>query len=139
MRLPNGKPPRLDLYGHNPFSFRRPNLGNPPSVDALIDFSDLGRLGTLVDRNLRPSRGQRIRLFLSEWTIPTGPDDEFNFHTDLPTQASWIQAAFGIMRRWPLVYALGWIHLYDNPPTTTGGLIDAQGGRKPGYEAFRAG
>jgi hypothetical protein len=139
MRLPNGRPPRLDLYGHNPFSFRRPNLRNPP-VDGAIDFSDLARLGTLVDRNLRRPGSPRLRLFLSEWTIPTSaPDNEFNFYTDLGTQADWIRAAFGIVRRWSRIYALGWIHLYDDPPTTRGGLIDDQGRRKPGYAAFRAG
>jgi hypothetical protein len=139
MRLPNGRPPRLDLYGHNPFSFRKPNLSNPPGAEASIDFSDLGRLGTLVDRNLRRSRGQRFRLFLSEWTIPTGPDDEFNFYTDLPTQAAWIRAAFRIVRPWSRIYALGWIHVYDDPPTSRGGLFDERGRRKLGYDAFRAG
>jgi hypothetical protein len=140
MRLPNGKPPRLDLYGHNPFSFRRPNLRNPPFADGAIDFSDLGRLGTLVDRNLGRPGMRRLRLFLSEWTIPTSaPDNEFNFYTDLSTQADWIRAAFGIVRHWSRIYALGWIHLYDEPPTTRGGLIDDQGRRKPGYAAFRAG
>src|SRR5436190_14930436 len=38
MRLPNGKPPRLDLYGHNPFSIRAPNVANPPSPAQQIDF-----------------------------------------------------------------------------------------------------
>jgi hypothetical protein len=139
MRLPNGKPPRLDLYGHNPFSFRRPNLANPPGAEATIDFSDLARLGTLVDRNLRRSPGQRFRLFLAEWTIPTGPDGEFNFYTDPRTQADWIRAAFRIVRHWSRIYALGWINLYDRPPVTRGGLLDDQGSRKPGYDAFRAG
>ncbi len=33
MRLPNGKRPRMDLYGHNPFTLRRPRLSDP-SVSA---------------------------------------------------------------------------------------------------------
>jgi hypothetical protein len=139
MRLPNGKPPRLDLYGHNPFSFRKPNLGNPPGAEASIDFSDLARLGALVDRNLRRSPGQHFQLFLPEWTIPTGPDGEFNFYTDEGTQAAWIRAAFRIVRHWSRIYALGWINLYDNPPVTRGGLIDDRGRQKPGYAAFRDG
>ena len=54
--------------------------------------------------------------------------------------ADWIRAAFGIVRRWPRIYALGWIHLYDDPSAgTAGGLLDASGRRKPGYDAFRAG
>ncbi len=31
LKLPNGKPPRMDLYGHNPFSYRHPSLKNPQS------------------------------------------------------------------------------------------------------------
>jgi hypothetical protein len=30
MRLPDGRPPRLDVYGHNPFTAREPNLADPP-------------------------------------------------------------------------------------------------------------
>jgi hypothetical protein len=140
LRLPGGRPPRLDLYGQNPFSFRKPNLANPPQPLGLVDFSDLARLSTIVDRNLARSRGQHIPLFLSEWTIPTAVDNEFNFHTDLGTQAAWIRAAFGIVHRWPRIYALGWVHLYDDPPGgSAGGLLDAQGQKKPGYYAFQAG
>src|SRR5204862_7707587 len=134
MRLPNAKPPRMDLYGHNPFSFRTPSLANPPGIQGTVDFSDLGRLSRLVDRNLARSRGQHIRLFLSEFTIPTGPDSEFNFYTDLGVQASWIRAAWRIVHRWSRIYALGWIHVYDEPPGgSMGGLLTAQGQRKPGY------
>jgi hypothetical protein len=41
--------------------------------------------------------------------------------------------------------ALGWIHLYDDPPSpdgslvSHGGLIYANGQPKPGYYAFRSG
>ena len=44
----------MDLYGHNPFSFRTPNLANPPLPDGEVDFSDLGRLSQLVNRKLAP-------------------------------------------------------------------------------------
>jgi hypothetical protein len=30
MRLPNGRRPRMDLYGHNPFTARSPNLRKQP-------------------------------------------------------------------------------------------------------------
>jgi hypothetical protein len=40
LRLPDGRPPRLDMYGHDPFSLHAPNLSNPPSLDRQIDFSD---------------------------------------------------------------------------------------------------
>jgi hypothetical protein len=149
MRLPNGRPPRLDTYGHNPFSLRPPDLRNPPSCCGIADFSDLGRLSTAVDRNLSPTRrgGRRrqIPLFLSEFTLPTDVDREFNFHVDRTTQASWIRQALRIVRRWPRIQAFGWIHLYDEAPrpdgqpVSTGGLLDYRGVPKPGYYAFKAG
>ncbi len=141
--LPNGRPPRMDLYGHNPFSFRSPNLRNPPSDQNLVDFSDLGRFDRLIQRHLGRPRGKRIRLFLSEFTIPTGPDSEFNFHVTPAVQGKWITRAFRIAR---VLRAdgLGWIHLRDDPPvpgatTITGGLLTWDGKRKPGFYAFMRG
>jgi hypothetical protein len=145
MRLPNGRPPRMDLYGHNPFSFRFPNLRSPPGCCGIADFSDLGRLHRAVDRNLR-RRGQRtIPLFLSEFMIPTDVDRELNFHVDPATQAAWIRAALRTVRRTSWIAALGWIHVYDDQPSPNGdpvshsGLIGADSQRKPGYFAFRDG
>jgi hypothetical protein len=31
MRLPGGRPPRMDWYGHNPFERRTPRLSDPPT------------------------------------------------------------------------------------------------------------
>jgi hypothetical protein len=139
MRLPDGSPPRLDLYGHNPFSVRAPNLANPPSPEEQIDFSDLGRLAELVERNLGRPGNPKPALFLSEWTIPTAVDREFNFFVDPRLQALWISDGLRIARRLPYVYAVGWIHLYDEPPASAGGLIRANGVPKPGYFAWRSG
>jgi hypothetical protein len=139
MRLPNGQPPRLDMYGHNPFTVRAPNLANPPSPAQQLDFSDLGRLAELVDRNLGSPENPQPKLFLSEWTIPTAIDREFNFYVDRGVQARWITDALRIARQDPNIYALGWIHLYDSPPQTAGGLIEASGKRKPGFFAWQRG
>jgi hypothetical protein len=148
LRLPNGRPPRMDLYGHNPFSFRTPRLSNPQSDLEIIDFSDIGRFSRQVDRNLgRPDR-RRIPIFLSEFAVPTDrPDAEFNFHVTRAVQARWIRSGFRVARSLgSRVYGLGWIHLYDDPPDQAGqrpvvqsGLIDASGQKKPGYFAFKAG
>jgi hypothetical protein len=137
--LPDGRPPPLDLYGHNPFSYREPNLANPPSPYGQVDFSDLGRLAGWVDQHL--GAGHHIPLFLSEWTIPTKPDREFPYWVDPAVQARWIKAAFSITDRWPRIYALGWIHLYDDRPggDSNGGLLDYRGHRKPGFFAFQRG
>jgi hypothetical protein len=139
MRLPSGRPPRLDMYGHNPFSFRAPNLSNPPSPLQSIDFSDLPRLAKLVDRYLGRPGNRHPKLFISEWTVPTWIDYEFNFYVDPPVQVQWIAAGLRIARRWSRIYAVGWIHLYDEPPESSGGLLYANGVKKPGYFAWKAG
>jgi hypothetical protein len=139
MRLPNGRPPRLDMYGHNPFTLRAPNLANPPSPEQQLDFSDVGRLAELVDRNLGRAQNPQPRLFLSEWTIPTAIDREFNFHVGLSLQALWITDGLRIVRQDPRIYALGWIHLYDSLPQAAGGLIEANGKKKPGFFAWKDG
>jgi hypothetical protein len=141
LRLPDGRPPRMDLYGHNPFCYRHPSLANPPSPYGAYDFSDLARLSRLVNANLA-TNGRRIKLFLSEWTIPTASwDDEFNFYVTPRVQARWIKDAWRIVRSSPFIYALGWIHLQDDPPGhgSSGGLLDSRGRPKPGYYAFKDG
>lgn len=149
LRLPNGRPPRLDMYGHNPFTWRPPNLGSPPSCCGLADFSDLGRLGGFVDRNLAPRRRARaqrhIPFFLSEFMLPTDVDAELNFHVSRETQAAWIRDIMRIVRRSARIQVFGWIHLRDDPPRSDGqpgissGLLDHRGTPKPGYYAFKAG
>jgi hypothetical protein len=139
LRLPDGKPPRLDMYGHNPFSVRAPNLSNPPSRDQEVDFSDLGRLSKLVARNLGRPGNPAPKLFISEWTIPTKIDLEFNFYVDPLVQARWITDGLRIASSWSRIYAVGWIYLYDEPPTSYGGLLETDGAQKPGYAAWKAG
>jgi hypothetical protein len=149
MRLPNGRPPRLDLYGHNAFAWRTPDPASPPSCCGIADFSDVFRLAREVDRNLSPPRRdgtrRRIPLFLSEFMLPTDVDRELNFHVSRETQADWIRRILRIVRGSSRIQAFGWIHLYDEPPrpdgqpVTTSGLLDYQGVPKPGYQAFKDG
>ena len=125
LRLPNGKPPRMDLYGHNPFSYRNPDLDNPQNDLEIIDFSDIQRFSRDVDRNLGRPGKRRIRIWLSEFAIPTDkPDAEFNFHVTRAVQARWIRNGFEIVRRLESrIYGLGWIHLIDGAPDPTGGRV----------------
>ena len=139
LRLPDGKPPRLDMYGHNPFSWRAPNLANPPSPDQEIDFSDLGRFSKLVDRYLGRPGNPDPKLFISEWTLPTAPDLEFNFYVEPLLQAQWITDGLRVAQSLPSIYAVGWIHLYDEPPVSYGGLLETDGVEKPGYAAWKGG
>jgi hypothetical protein len=139
LRLPDGKPPRLDMYGHNPFSFRAPNLANPPSPSQAVDFSDLGRLTKLVDRYLGQPGNPDPKLFISEWTVPTAIDQEFSFYVEPPIQAQWITDGLRLAQSLPSIYAVGWINLYDEPPESYGGLIETDGVDKPGYFAWKDG
>jgi hypothetical protein len=145
MRLPNGRPPRMDLYGHNPFSARRPRLSRRPLGLGLADFSDLDQLAGWVDRYLGRRGGRRIRLFLSEFFLPTDhPNHEFNFWVSHRIQASWLKSALRITRRWSRIYTLGWFSLYDDGPRPKGdevnrGLIDRRGRKKAAYRVFKRG
>lgn len=148
MRLPNGRRPRMDMYGHNPFTWRRPDLRQslfrPPTGYA--DFSDLDALWRWLDRyGYRDSRDGRLRIFISEWLLPTEhPNHEFNFWVTRAVQARWLTAALRIVRRSPRIYTLGWLSLFDDPPRPAGdevnrGLIDHKGLRKPSFYAYRDG
>jgi hypothetical protein len=141
LRLDSGRPARMDLYGHNPFSFREPDLRNPRSES--VDLSDLDWFSELVQRHLGRPRHKRVRLFLSEFTMPTAPDREFNLFVSPAVQARWITKAFRIVRAVG-ADGLGWIHLRDDPPAgdrrvVNGGLLRHDGTPKPGFYAFMRG
>jgi len=146
MRMPSGRRPRMDMYGHNPFTLRRPDLSQslfrPPTGYA--DFSDLDAVMRWLDRHgYRDRRGRQLRIFISEWTLPTDhPNHEFNFWVTHAVQASWLCDALRIVRRHRRLYTLGWIGLYDDPPKPEGdevnrGLLDFEGRRKASFYAFR--
>lgn len=143
MRLPGGAPPRMDIYGHNPFSARKPKLGRKPLGGGLADFSDLDQLNKVVRRYLKRG-GRAPRLYLGEFFTPTDHrNHEFNFWVSKKTQASWLKAALRITRRQSYIHTLG-VFLLDDPPRQAGdevnrGLMTHDGKRKPAYGAFRDG
>jgi len=141
--------PRMDMYGHNPFTRRRPNLRKRPLGFGYADFSDLDTLARWLDRYLGRRRGRRLKLFLSEWTIPTDhANHEFNFWTTRRVAASWLRSALRITRRWSRIYTLGWVGLYDEEPNGPNGrhgddvhrgLLDSSGAKKPAYFVYKGG
>lgn len=146
LRLPNGKRPRMDLYGHNPFSGRKPTR-HPSFVDpSVVDFSDLEAFGKFLDRSgvKTPSR-KPLKFFLSEFFWPTDhANGEFSFHLTPAKQAEWLGAALRIAESWSRIYTLGWFSLYDDPPNGQGtevnrGLLRHSGAKKPSYNVFRRG
>ncbi len=147
LRLPNGRPPRMDLYGHNPFSARPPLLINDPLGFGYADFGDLDTLMTWLDRYVRNARpdGKRLKLFLSEYSLPTDHANfEFNFWVTPEIQAEWISDALRETRRTRRIATFGSLGLYDDAVRPDGrqverGLIRRDGTRKPAYFAFRNG
>jgi hypothetical protein len=136
LRLPDGSRPRMDMWGHNPFSFRKPNLKDPPSRRGAVTFSDLRRLVRALDRAKFP--GAKLELYLSEWGVPIGFKDKDLRYSLKPREGmKWIRAGFRIARRWGRIYTLGWIHPVDTARNSQG-LFDSSGARKPGYDAFKA-
>jgi hypothetical protein len=135
LRLPNGRPPRMDMYAHNPFGWRVPRFSSRPSPAGIVQFADLPRLAHWLDRYLRPG----LPLFLAEYSISTSHDREFPWHVNERVAAKWITCALREARHWKRIYALGWVHVYDYPPIAMGGLLTEFGSRKPGFTAFAHG
>ena len=139
----------MDLYGDNPFGYRRPNLSEPliNPGSGVADFCNLKVIAQYVDRYLsRDGRNmQKPRLFLSEYFVPTDHANfEFNYWVTEGTAANWLSAAFAIVRSWHRIYTLGWFELYDEPPNGLGtevnrGLLTYTGKKKPAYYAYKNG
>jgi hypothetical protein len=145
LKLPNGRRPRMDMYGHNPFTGRRPRA-NAPQDRYVVDISDLGTFTRFLDTHgMRAPGGGKLKLFLSEFFWPTDhANNELAFHLTKKLQASWLRDALKLVRRSRRVYTLGWFSLYDDPPRADGlsvnrGLMTGKGKRKPSYYVFRAG
>jgi hypothetical protein len=146
LRLPNGKPPRMDYYGHNPFTGRVPRLSQPPLGHGYADFGDLDTLAAQIDRYLgRRPGGGRIPIFISELCFPTDHANwEFNIFLTRKTQAEWMTKVLKVSRTWPRIVTLGYQGLYDFPlrpdnDQVESGLITRSGVRKPAFKAFEDG
>jgi hypothetical protein len=136
----------MDLFGHNPFTARSPDLRGRPLRYGFADFSDLDTLVAWLDRyDYRTPARRRLRLYLAELVIPTDHrNHELNFWVARSTQAGWLTRALRVTRRWDRIYTLGYLGLYDDPPQADGlqvnrGLLDWMGQKKPAYYAFRRG
>jgi hypothetical protein len=143
MRLPNGKPPRMDLYGHNPYSPRKPDLSKKPFSTGAADFCDLDTLAYWIDKYLgRTPRGRKIRIFIGEYTLASNRNYEFSWWGNKQDQARYVRAALHVTRTFNRVYTMGWYQLFDQPPNGAGdqvnfGLLDYKGNKKPSYYAYK--
>jgi hypothetical protein len=139
MRLPSGKPPRLDWYGHNPYPFRYPDLAEPPYPGGWRDLSDLDTLGAEVRRAYRPL-GVEPRLWLSEFTAQSDHRSSvFRYAVSRAEQARWLRAGYRVAAQQGDVAALGWFTLLDEPEApghAHWGLMTSDAEPKPAYWAY---
>jgi hypothetical protein len=145
MRLSSGKPPRMDLYGHNAYSPRIPRLSQHPAAKGTADLSDFDSLTGWLDRYLgRNGRNKRLKIFVSEYSLPTNRNDVLPFWGNLRDQAKYATAALKLGRDFKRLYTLGWFQLYDEAPQPDNlqanwGLLDWKGNPKPAFRAFKNG
>jgi hypothetical protein len=142
MRLPDGRPPRLDEYGHNPYSARAPDitLRGYPGYPGARDISDMDTFAREIRRAYRPS-GRRPALWISEYSVSSDrPNRAFGFAVSRREQARWLRNGFQIARRVGAA-GYGWFNLRDEPAGTPGGLtmglMTYEGEHKPSFRAYQ--
>ena len=140
MRLPDGRRPGLDEYGHNPFTRRKPNI-RLRGYSGYPGARDMSDMDTFAHEVRRAYPGRRPRLWISEFTVSSDrPNRAFNFSVSRRAQAAWLKAGFDIARRVG-ASGIGWFNLQDQPASDpsglTTGLMTYEGARKPAYRAFR--
>jgi hypothetical protein len=139
MRLPGGRPPRLDWFGHNPYGTRYPNLRLDTYSPLVRDMSDLDTLYREVRRAYAPLH-RRPKLWLSEFNVQSSHSSRaFSFFVSRDDQAKWLTAAYRLAHALPFVAGLGWYELLDQRGRygLTGGLMTWNGKRKPAWQAYR--
>jgi hypothetical protein len=140
LRLPDGAPPRMDLYGHNPYSTRFPRLSEPPYSPAVRDIDDIDTLDHEL-QGLYAGHGPTPKLWLSEFSVSSdSPSRAFDYYVTRPVQARWVTAAYKLANSAPYVAGLGWYELLDEPSSSRGhlteGLMTASGQPKPAFYAY---
>jgi hypothetical protein len=140
MRLPDGAPPPLDYYGHNPYSVRFPRLESP-YAPGVRDIDDIETLHDELAAAYRHRPGGTPKLWLSEFSISSDePSRAFAFYVSRAAQAHWVTAAFKLVDSVSYVVGLGWYELLDEPRSIPGhlteGLLTASGTPKPAFRAY---
>jgi hypothetical protein len=141
MRLPDGKPPRLDYYGHNPYSSRFPDLAEGPYSPGVRDINDIDTVESELAAVYKHRPGGTPKLWLSEFSVSSDHANRaFSFYVSRPAQAEWATAAFKLVDSLSYVAGLGWYQLLDQPPTEPGnltnGLMTFEGQPKPAFYAY---
>ena len=137
LRLPDGRRPRLDWWGHNPFPFRFPKLADTPLRGGFRDIGDVDTLSAEARRTF----GRRVPLWLSEYTIQSDRGSRvFATFVSRAAQARYLSAGFRIADSLgPAVAGIGWLALLDEAPAPESanfGLLTFALQRKPSFAAL---
>jgi len=143
MRLPNGRPPRLDWFGHNPFPYRFPDIGEAPIADGFRDISDTDTFGREVRQAYGRPASNPLPLWLSEYTVQSDRGSAvFATFVSRAGQARYLTSGYQIADDLgDAVAGLGWLDLIDEAPTQTSanwGLLTHALARKPAFAAMMA-
>jgi hypothetical protein len=142
MTLPNGRRPRLDAFGINPYTERRINMALPQRSHR-VDFNDLDWLLRQIDRHW-PRR--RLKLFVDEFGWNTEHEATgWLYVVSRAQQAVDLPRAYAAAAKLRRIDTLCWYQLYDEPPRKIGdmwmnwtsGLRTSTGTRKPAWLAFK--
>jgi hypothetical protein len=114
LKLPNGKAPRMDFYGHNPSATKAPTASTLKALEK--------KVATL---------GKGIKLYLSPVKLTLSPTK----------QAAWIKSALKATKADKNVYTFGYQGLIGDSgvPSTYNGLLDVDGEKTAAFTAFKNG
>jgi hypothetical protein len=141
MVLPNGRRPRLDMFGINPYTERPVNLALPHRAGR-VDFDDLDWLSRRL-HTLWPTR--HLKIFVDEFGWNTEhPAQGWLYYVSRKEQALNLRKAYASAAKLSTVDTMCWFLLYDTPPEKKGqywwnwttGLRTWNGIRKPAWRAF---
>ncbi|HEY3072564.1 MAG TPA: hypothetical protein VGJ46_07070, partial [Candidatus Limnocylindrales bacterium] len=117
MVLPNGRRPKLDMFGINPYT-ERPINGGYPRRPGRVDLDDLDWLGRQLDRYY-PSR--HLQIFIGEFGWITEHEATgWLYVVTWEEQAARLTRAYRMASRLPRINTMCWFQLYDAPPDREG-------------------
>jgi hypothetical protein len=114
LKLPNGKAPRMDFYGHDPSGSKAPTKASLTSLEKRV-----------------AKVGKGLKLYLNPVALDVSP----------AKQAAWIKAALKATKADKNVATFAYRGLTDDSgvPSTYKGLLDVEGTRKAAFTAFKNG
>jgi hypothetical protein len=114
LKLPSGKLPRMDMYGHDVSATKPPTAAGLKSLEKRV-----AKLGKGLD------------LYLSPASVTLSPTK----------QARWLSAALKVTKADKNVYTFGYRGLVDDSETPSAfrGLIESDGTKRAGYNIFKRG